>query len=230
MPGSLRERHKQARRRHIVATAAALWRAHGIENVTLPEIAEAAAVAPQTIYNLIGGSDALMFAVIETLLDRLDTALAAHSTERGVEQSLLCVRILASIFTEDPKLYRQLVVRLPQTLFSGGRFQRDSALIQVKAVARAQAEGDVRCDIRPELAGRHIFTGYMGALLMWASGGLGNAAFVRAAELAAATVLASCATPKTRAGLEADVDRLLGDGVKPKPGKRVGIAGETPRR
>ena len=74
--GFLRERGKARRISEIVGAAADLWREHGMDCVSLNQIAARAEVAPQTIYNLIGGLDAIGFAVIKLALSRMDGALS----------------------------------------------------------------------------------------------------------------------------------------------------------
>lgn len=206
----LRSRGKARRRANVVAAAADLWRRHGVDNVQIVQISEAAEVATQTVYNLFGGLDGLVFAVIEALLDRLDVALAAAPPERGVERSLRCVRVSADMFCSETELYRQLVVRIPKAMFDGAHYARDSAQIQIAAIRTAQAEGDLDAAVAPEALGRQIFVSYMGALYAWACGGLDNAAFCRAAELAALLPLAATASDGARPGLQAAIVECLG--------------------
>lgn len=197
-----------ARRNEIVASAARLWRAHGVEKVSIQQIAEGANVSPQTIYNLIGGLDALVFATIEDLLDRLDDTLGA-SKETGIALSLICVRASAEMFAKDPMLYRQLIVRVPQAIFSGADFARDSATIQIEAVRQAQQTGDVEEWVSPDALGQHIFVGYMGALYAWGCGGLDEPAFLRSAELAAVAPLTAAATATAAPALRDRLQALL---------------------
>ncbi len=190
----LRERGKSRRRSEIVAAAAALWRKHGVDNVSLARVAEVAEVAPQTIHNLIGAHDALVFAVIDELLDRLDAARAALPPMRGVDQAVALARISADMFIAEAPLYRQLVVGIPKAMFGGARFAHDSAQLQVAAFRAAQAEGDVRPDISADVAGHAVFNAYLGALYVWAVRQIDDAGFVAAAELAALMPLCACAT------------------------------------
>ena len=191
-----RERNMAARRSEVIASASALWRERGIEGVSMQEISQG------------GGVDAVIFAVISELLDRLDVALA-QVDDRGVERSLRCVRESANLFAIDPGLYRQLVVRIPQAIFAGANFTRDSADSQVRAVRQAQEAGDLDETVDPNALGHHIFVGYMGALYAWACGGLEETGFIVAAEIAALAPLAACATPKARPELLARLTNLL---------------------
>lgn len=123
----LRERHKTRRRRQVVQAAADLWREHGFEAVSLRQIADAAEVAPQTIYSLIGGMDSILMAVVETLLERLDLRVAVRPPESGIDRAMACVRISVDLFVEDGVLFRQVLVRTPRAFFDGAHAVRDSA-------------------------------------------------------------------------------------------------------
>lgn len=199
---ALRERGKMRRQERIVAAAADLWRERGMENVSLNEIAAVAEVAPQTVYNLIGGLDAIGFAVLKIALERLDAALA-DSPARGIDLALESARISAELYMEDARLYRQLHVRIPRALFDGTHLGRDVALIPVKAVMEAQAAGDLLKEVDPDLLGRAIYTGYLGALYEWACGDSGDADFLRTAEIAVLAPLVACATDAARPALAA---------------------------
>ncbi|GGC83138.1 hypothetical protein GCM10010994_46280 [Chelatococcus reniformis] len=200
----MRARGKERRRAEIVAAAAALWRRHGIEAVSLQQVAEAAEVAPQTIYNLIGGVDAVVFAVIETLLDKIGEGLASGSAKSGVERVLYCVRTSADMFVADGRLYRQLIVRIPQAVFSGAHLGRDITGAYAASVAAGQVEGDIDRAVNADVLGRQIHIAYLGALFAWASGGLDDGGLRRSAETSALALL-------TAAAAGAERDRLAGE-------------------
>lgn len=197
---ALRERGKARRHAEIVAAASSLWREHGIESVSLNQIAAAAEVSPQTVYNLIGGLDAIGFAVIKLALDRLDAVLSETSVS-GIDLVLEAARTAAELFMRDAKLYRQLLVRVPRVLFDGTHLGRDVAQIQILAVTDAQRAGAISADVDPDRLSRAIYTGYLGALYDWACGDSSDANFLAAAEIAVLTPLAACATDASRPAL-----------------------------
>jgi AcrR family transcriptional regulator len=199
---ALRERGKARRYAEIVAAAAGLWRDQGFDNVSLSQIAAAAEVAPQTVYNLIGGLDAVAFAVIKQALDRLDEALAATSAS-GVYLAPEAARISSELYVADAKLYRQLLVRIPRVLFQGVHLGRDVAQIMILAMTSARDAGQIAPEIDPEPLGRAIYSAYLGALYEWACGDSDDAAFLRAAEIATLAPLAACATDPVRSALTA---------------------------
>jgi AcrR family transcriptional regulator len=205
---ALRERGKARRYADIVAAAAVLWRDKGFENVSLSQIAAAAEVAPQTIYNLVGGLDAVAWAVIKQALDRLDAALATTSAS-GLDLALEAGRIMSELYVADPKLYRQLLARIPRVLFQGVHLGRDVAQIIILAMVSARDAGQIAPELDPELLGRAVYAAYLGALYEWASGDSDDAAFVRAAEIAVLAPLAACATDALRPALTARLFRRL---------------------
>lgn len=196
----LRQRGKARRHAEIVAAAAALWREHGFDNVPLSRIAAQAEVAPQTIYNLIGGLDSVAFAVIAQTLERLD-ALLADSAATGVDLALEAALRSAELYVADARLYRQLLVRLPRVLFLGTHLGRDVAMITVSAAAEAQAAGQIAAQVDAEALGRALYGAYLGALYEWACGDTDDAGFLRAAEVAVLAPLAACATEAMRPAL-----------------------------
>ena len=199
---TLRQKGKARRYGGIVAAAEDLWRRHGFEAVSVNQIAAAAEVAPQTVYNLIGGLDAIGFAVIERSLGRLDHALKATSAT-GVELALASARLSAEIYTADARLYRQLLVRIPRALFDGTHLGRDVAEIVILAMTDAQANGQISARVDPERLGRAIYTAYLGALYDWACGDSSDKAFMEAGEVAVLAPVVACATDAARPTLAA---------------------------
>ena len=214
----LRERGKARRHSDIVAAAAELWRSHGVENVSLNQIAAAAEVSPQTVYNLIGGLDAIYFAVIKVGLERIDKELNDASVS-GTNLSLESSRIATAHYTADAKLYRQLLVRIPRVLFDGTHLGRDVAQTQILAVTAAQNAGEISAQIDPDLLGRAIYTGYLGALYDWACGDSDDATFFAAADIAVLAPITACASEAARPALAARLfERLAWNGRKSSVG------------
>ena len=205
---SLRERGKAKRFAEIVAAASDLWRDWGIDSVPVARIAAKAEVAPQTLYNLIGGVDAIAFEVIRTALERSDARLAATETI-GVARVLACARLFSETYVADSRLYRQLLVRLPRVLFDGTYLGRDVAQVAVTAVQQAQDAGEVTPEVDAERLGRAIYSSYLGALFEWACGDTTDDMFKRSAEIAVLSPLCACASLSARPGLYGQLAELL---------------------
>jgi AcrR family transcriptional regulator len=78
VPG-LRERKKQRTRELIATTAARLFAEHGFEQVSVLEIAAAAEVSEQTVYNHFPTKTALVLDRDQELRDQLTTAIAQRA-------------------------------------------------------------------------------------------------------------------------------------------------------
>jgi len=204
----LREKGKARRRSEVLSAASTLWRLQGVTHVTLAQIADAAEVSAQTIYNLIGGVDELKIAVVEALLDRLDEAVEG-SEERGVARSIQRALMSARLFAADPGLYRQVLVGIPQAVFDGARLSRDGSDFQRTALIEAQGLGELRPDTDILALAGQIHLQYLGGLFSWACGALNEAQFIRATELGVLSILAVGAEEPIRSNLARRIERLV---------------------
>src|SRR5215207_6804966 len=95
----LRERKKQQTRQHIAETARRLFRDRGFERVTIAEVAEAADVAVQTVFNYFPTKEDLVYWRLSSFEDELlaavrerepgQSALEAFKTFLLAQQGLL---------------------------------------------------------------------------------------------------------------------------------------------
>jgi AcrR family transcriptional regulator len=81
----LRERKKQRTRRHIAETARALFAEHGFEGVTVAQVARAADVSEQTVFNYFPTKEDLVFWRLESFEEELLAAIR----ERAAGESAL---------------------------------------------------------------------------------------------------------------------------------------------
>ncbi|MBO9707078.1 MAG: TetR/AcrR family transcriptional regulator [Caulobacter sp.] len=207
---ALRARGKARRCAKIIAAASDLWREHGIDKVPLSQIAAAAEVSPQTIYNLIGGLDAIALAVMNVALDKVEATLSG-TAKTGVDLALEASRVSARMYVEDARLYRQVLVRIPRVLFEGTHLGRDAAEVAVQAMMQAQAVGQVSKAVDPDRLGRTIYSNYLGAIYDWACGDADDAVFLATSQMAVLAPAAACATDAARPALTARLFELLGD-------------------
>jgi AcrR family transcriptional regulator len=77
-PGGLRELKKERTRRHIAATAARLFAEHGYEHVAVADVARAAEVAEQTVYNYFPAKEQLVTDLEGQVQDQLSTLIRAR--------------------------------------------------------------------------------------------------------------------------------------------------------
>ena len=206
---ALRARGKARRCAKIVAAASDLWREQGFDKTPLSQIAAAADVSPQTIYNLIGGLDAITLAVVNGALDRIQAALS-RTTATGVELALESARVSSQLYIDDASLYRQVLVRIPRVLFEGTHLGRDPAELVIQAMIQAQAAGQVSADVDANRLGRMIYSNYLGAIYDWACGDASDAVFLETSEVGVLAPVAACATDAARPALIARLFERLG--------------------
>jgi AcrR family transcriptional regulator len=206
---ALRARGKARRCDAIIAAASTLWREQGIDKVSLSQIAAVAQVAPQTIYNLIGGLDAIALAVMNVALDRIE-AMLAQSPATGVALALESSRVSARLYIDDASLYRQVLVRIPRVLFEGTHLGRDPAQIAIHAMAQAQAAGVLSMAVDPDRLGRMIYSSYLGAIYDWACGDASDAVFLETSTVAVLAPVVACATDAARPELTARLFEHVG--------------------
>jgi AcrR family transcriptional regulator len=106
----LRERKKQRTRQHIADTARRLFAERGFENVTVAEIARAADVSEQTVFNYFPRKEDLVYWRLESFEDEL---LASIREREPGESVLAALRrfVLAQrglLGTDDPEAREQL--------------------------------------------------------------------------------------------------------------------------
>jgi AcrR family transcriptional regulator len=211
---ALRARGKARRCAEIIAAASALWRERGIETVSLGQIAARAEVAPQTIYNLIGGLDAIALAVVNVAVDRIEAALA-DSPATGVDLALEASSLSAAMYVDDAALYRQVLVRIPRVLFNGTHLGREPADVVVHAMAQARSAGVLLASVDPARLGRTIYSNYLGAIYDWACGDASDAMFLATARVAVLAPVVACATEAARPALTAQLMAELGARADP---------------
>jgi AcrR family transcriptional regulator len=79
VPTGLRERRKQEARQAISGAAMALFAAHGFDEVTISQVAEAAGVAKMTVTNYFPRKEDLVFDRAEAIIASLADAVAARA-------------------------------------------------------------------------------------------------------------------------------------------------------
>src|SRR5215218_2955569 len=82
-PG-LRERKKQRTRAHIAATARALFAERGFEQVTVAEVARAADVSQQTVFNYFPTKEDLVYWRLESFEDELLGTIRSRAAGESV--------------------------------------------------------------------------------------------------------------------------------------------------
>ena len=182
------------RRQRILAAARAIVAARGYEALTMRELAQASRVTVPTLYNLIGGKEAVLFAAVEE-----QTARFVARIERGSGRP--AAQLLAL-----PAYYRTLL-HLLYTADGAARVRRsvDRALAGelLHALGAIAEAGELAPWADPRALLRTLRAHLGATALEWASGALPDAAFPAAAAYEACLTLLGV----TRGGSRAEFER-----------------------
>jgi AcrR family transcriptional regulator len=147
-PG-LRERKKQQTRDTIARAALRLFAERGYDETTLAEIAEAADVAPRTIFAYFDSKEDILLSeegtFLEELKRRLDQRPAGTTTVDAIREFLGCMESP----DEDAKLRKQVVMANP--ILQAKMHARHVQLEPMLAESIARDLGAEPGDIRPLL-------------------------------------------------------------------------------
>jgi AcrR family transcriptional regulator len=193
------------RRRRILAAARAIVAKRGYEALTMRELAEASRVTVPTLYNLIGGKEAVLAAAVEEQTARFLLAIerrrGASPAERLLSVIDACTRELLAL----PAWYRTLL----HLLYTAEAAQPVRASVdralggELAAALGAIAEaGELAAWADPRALLRCLRTQLGANALAWASGALSDAAFPAAAAYEACLTLLGVTTGRSRDDFE----------------------------
>lgn len=135
MAGRRQETH-EALSEHIVRTGLELFAEHGFDEVTVTQVAQAARVAPITVYRHFGSKDGLVFHTRARAVEQLRALAAACPAQDDPRRRVLGVLQRFVAGPQDHELYRlrsTIVARSP-------RLQRTSLATRVE-LEQALADG-----------------------------------------------------------------------------------------
>jgi AcrR family transcriptional regulator len=171
---SRRERKKLETRQGLLEAAHDLFRDKGYEATTVEEITGRADVAKGTFFNYFPSKEALLSEVavwgIEKLRAALDVSQGAPASPVG--RLKLLTRLLYEHHTRDMQLARQaFATRLcdPPPPPQEARHRLFGFFTEL--VSEAQACGEIRADVNPELVGDLLRLSYFRHMVAWNSGG-----------------------------------------------------------
>jgi AcrR family transcriptional regulator len=106
-PGNRRERKKAAIRVRILATAIKLFSQHGLDDVTVEQIADAADIGKGTIYNYFATKEDIVVAFMADMETRVQAKVRRSAASQGSLQSILTKFIRLQFRLKRP--YHQFV-------------------------------------------------------------------------------------------------------------------------
>ena len=177
MPGAdlgLRERNKQDKLARIRAAARALFRKRGFAATTAREICERAGIGTGTLFLYVRDKRELLFLTFEEDARRIfaEGRAAAAGEKQLVDQLMALFGRFIAYYARDVAHAKELVRELffrehdPDGI---GRLTLEFGAHVADLVAAAQARGELRADVAPELAASALFAHYA----YWVQGWLG---------------------------------------------------------
>jgi AcrR family transcriptional regulator len=217
-PG-LRERNKLKRRDAILDAALSILDDEPAASLIVDRVASLAELSPATVYNLVGGRDDIVRAIMLRIIEQSTTEArerlsASHSDDDPLWMSRHRIAEGTKMLTQRPGAYRRLVVHLgglgagSMTLKGTDGTKMDAPNLHVETMRHAQKKGLIRKNLDPEVLGTLIANGYNGALLRWASGGIEDQHLAPLGCLGLVSIAASACTNSHRISLEREMAAL----------------------
>jgi len=167
----LRERAKAGRRRQIIAAAADLLEAGGLAGLTMRALSEAAELSVPTIYNLIGGRDHVLVAVMERVGSEFDAQLASLEST-PVDRCFEIADALVTAMTAHPDVSSAIIAEgLAPMLGERPLMRRYGAALRA-AIDEASESGDLDAQVSPDLLVGHLLAMTAGLFIRWANTGV----------------------------------------------------------
>ncbi|WP_299327230.1 TetR/AcrR family transcriptional regulator [Parasphingopyxis sp.] len=165
--------NKQRRRDAILGEAQRVIGEQGFDALNLRALAEAASVTVPTIYNLIGSKDAVLVALIEQAVTRIEDALESFGDVPALEQAEAVVIQSTAIFEADENFFRAAMIAgehidsREDHLGRSGWIHARSTEMAAQACRAGQREGLLRGDIASGTLGEQMYALYRTALYDW---------------------------------------------------------------
>lgn len=211
---TLREINCEARRRRIMDAARDLIASGGTAGLSMRKLAQAADLSVTTLYNLVGGRDEILIALIDDGIEGMmgvleaEAPLDAHPLERCRAIITISTRYLGANAT----IYGPVMVACYEGLSlqqrRGQSVADRAAGMQEVAIREAMRQGLLRNVLDPAELGRQIYHGYELACVHWAYGLLDEAGFRARALYGLYAALLAVATEDTRPRLEREIQAV----------------------
>jgi AcrR family transcriptional regulator len=165
-----RQQRKTETRERLLNAASELFASQGFEETTYDDIASAARVARQTVFNYYPRKEDFVIAWGARRRAEVAQALTsgAFAGERAPARLALMMRVLANSYDRSPAAGR--VYTLAWVKWGGPILEEPILAAQFAVViAAGQRSGEIREDVNAETAGQLIRAAYFDALWRWAS-------------------------------------------------------------
>jgi AcrR family transcriptional regulator len=215
----LRERNKLKRRNAILDAALQILDEEPAAGVTVDRVAVLAELSPATVYNLVGGRDDMVRAIMVRIIERSASEVRAHIAADHPQvdalwMSRLAIEHRSTSMIGRSNAHRRLVEHLgglgagSMTLKAPDGTKLDAPNVHLESMRYAQKQGMLRKNLDPAVLGTLIATGFNGILLRWASGGIEDKHLAPLGRLGLVSIACGACTSSTRTDLEREMAAL----------------------
>jgi AcrR family transcriptional regulator len=230
--GGRRQQRKNETRERLLNAATELFVSRGFEETTYDDIARAARVARQTVFNYYPRKEDFVIAWATRRREEVAQALTsgAFAGEHAAARLVLIMRVLASSYERSPSAGRVYTIAWVKW---GGPVLEEPILAGhfAAVIAEGQRSGELRADISAETAGQLIRAAYFDALWRWAAPGRPEDAPSLFADMLARLelVLTGLCVEPGREGLRQSMRlvQAIENTAETSPGGGGGMASET---
>ena len=175
----LREIQKTERRQRILSAARRLIRTEGYTRMSMRELAREAQVSLVTPYNLFGSKADVLYALLESFFDTLDTATDELDQQDPIDAMYALTQFSVQEYARDPVFYRSLLSSMVTTgeLLPVPRIVQRCTMLWQRGLDAGVAQGLFQPQTRPDLVALQIQVNYRGAMELWIEGGVDIAGF-----------------------------------------------------
>ena len=164
----LRERAKADRRLRIIEAARDLLEAGGLAGLTMRALSEAAGLSVPTIYNLIGGRDHVLVAVMERFGSEFDAQLAALRSA-PLDRCFEIADAMVAALTAQPDVSRAIIAEGFAPMLGERPLMRRYGAALRAAIDEAVESGDLDAEVSPDLLVGHLLAMTAGLFIRWAN-------------------------------------------------------------
>ncbi len=177
------------------------------------KLARQADLSVPTLYNLLGGREEILKALVVEAIDRMDAALEREAPlDDPLERCRAVVTVSIQHIVEFETIFRPMLLAAHQGLTSWGleedKLTARAVRMQAIAIEVAIDRGQLRDLLDPTLLGHQIFHGFELASMRWAFGVLDEEGFRNRALYGLYVALLGVATPSALPGIERELRRL----------------------
>lgn len=224
-PPTLREVNCEARRQRILETTRRLIASGGMRALTMRSLAAGARLSVTTLYNLIGGREEIINALIGDSIDRMDRILEREAPlEDPLQRCRAIITVSIDHVVENKKFFQPLTMALYD---AGDRenvpprpISNRATRMQSLAIREAISQGLLTDLLDPEVLASQIYHGWEIAYSHWGRGVVDEVGFRAQALYGLYVALLGVAAPQVRPQIESEL-RALDLQLAGKPARRV---------